>query len=56
MDSRKPVAISAFEQGRFVVLCDDGTVWALGVLNSVARWQQLDGVPQPADLPERRGL
>ena len=56
MDQRKPIAISTLEQGRFVVLCDDGTVWTLGVSNAVAKWQELDGVPQPEELPERRGL
>jgi len=56
MDPRKPIAISTLEQGRFVVLCDDGTVWTLGVSNAVAKWQELDGVPQPEELPERRGL
>jgi hypothetical protein len=56
MDPRKPIAISTLEQGRFLVLCDDGTVWTLGVSNAVAKWQELDGVPQPEELPERRGL
>jgi hypothetical protein len=56
MDPRKPIAISAFEHGKFVVLCDDGTVWTLGVSKAVAKWEQLDGVPQPPDVPERRGL
>jgi hypothetical protein len=56
MDPRKPIAISALEHGKCVVLCDDGTVWTLGVSNAVAKWQELDGVPQPPELPERRGL
>ena len=51
-----PIAISTLEQGTCVVLCDDGTVWTLGVSNKVANWQQLKGVPQPAEAPERRGL
>jgi hypothetical protein len=56
MDPRMPIAISALEQGTCVVLCDDGTVWTLGVSNTVAKWQQLSGVPQPPEAPERRGL
>jgi len=56
MDPRKPIAISTLEQGRCVVLCDDGTVWTLGVSNAGVKWQELDGVPQPEELPERRGL
>jgi hypothetical protein len=56
MDPRKPIAISTLEQGRCVVLCDDGTVWTLGVSKTGAKWQELDGVPQPEELPERRGL
>jgi hypothetical protein len=56
MDPRKPIAITTLEQGRCVVLCDDGTVWTLGVSKAGAKWQELDGVPQPEELPERRGL
>jgi hypothetical protein len=56
MDPRKPIAISTLEQGRCVVLCDDGTVWTLGVSKAGVKWQELDGVPQPEELPERRGL
>jgi hypothetical protein len=56
MDPRKPIAISTLEQGRCVVLCDDGTVWTLGVSTAGVKWQELDGVPQPEELPERRGL
>ncbi|MGA8657402.1 MAG: hypothetical protein WB586_14750 [Chthoniobacterales bacterium] len=56
MNTRKPIAITHFERGRFVVLCDDGTVWMLGISVDVEEWRQLQGVPQPPEPPERRGL
>lgn len=50
MMSRKAIYITT-ENDRVYVLCDDGTIWTLDVLEikPPSAWEQLPDIPQPGE-------
>jgi len=44
---RKPVAVAPFDDGSFVVLTDDGSMWEFVNLGDGYIWRRIPDLPQP---------